>query len=135
MIKFDNIKSSDEKKIERIVMVLTPTIPEQVEGAMEDYLVALPLARKVKDWRITPVINLLESLYVYPQRTEHNELLREVNDLKDELIEERIQRVLSSEKAAKHARKFLGGEKKAPKYSFLMLAALAVCLYLITRRK
>lgn len=130
MVEFDNLKSNDEEKIERATRILSHTIPEQIEDAMEDYLTALSLVRDIKDWRIQPVVNLLERLYIYPQRYEHSKLIKEINNLKDDLLEERIQRALSGKKASKHAQKFLG-DGRLSKYPLWWWVAVGVSLYVL----
>jgi len=135
MIKFDDAKSDDEKKIERSSEILSRTIPEQTEDAMSDYTAVLAILRKGKDWRFEPLVKMLEDVYIYPRRSAHNELVSELNDLKETLLEERIQRVLSSKEASKHSQKFLGDNKPASKITLWRVLVVGALAYLLFGRK
>ena len=133
MPKFDDVKSDDERRIGQAAAILIHTIPEQVEDAMTDYIAVLSIVRKVKDWRAKYIIELLERLYVYPHRSEHKNLVSEVNDLRDELLEERIQRVLSGKGASKLTKKFLGEEKLTTEYPLWWILTVILSLYLLNK--
>lgn len=91
-MKFDKDKSSLEITIERAIDILSRTYPEQIHDAMTDYVKVLSMIRPYKDWRVFNIIDKLERLYVYPNRSEHNSMINEVHELKEELHEERVQK-------------------------------------------
>ena len=96
MSSFDKNKSLLEKKIEQCINILTRTYPEQLQDAMQDYLKIILILNPIKqnDWRVISLLSRLDRLYVYPNRKEHNELVNEIHEVKEELHEARIQKNL-----------------------------------------
>lgn len=127
---FDDYKTKLEKRTDSAISILSHTYPEQKADAMEDYMKVLVMYKSIHDWRAQPIRNLLNALYVYPNRKQHNELLTEVHNLKEELHEERISKTL----AAKAAKTQLGEEQKTNKTNYLAVAMILVILMLAIRK-
>jgi hypothetical protein len=108
---FDKYKTKLEKRTDSAISILSHTYPEQKSDAMQDYMKVLVMYKFSKDWRVQPIRNLLDALYVYPNRKQHNELLTQVHELKEELHEERISKTLAAD-PKKVGKQQLGGERK-----------------------
>ena len=94
MPNFDDAKTDFEKRIDNIIQILSYTYPEQREDAMSSYIRAIQVIKPVSDWRAQELIYTLRSVYTYPTRQEHNSLLEDIHDLKEDLHENRVRSVL-----------------------------------------
>jgi len=127
--KFDEVKSKDEKLIDKAIAAVERTHPEQITDAMGDYAIALQHLSQVGDLEIKPIIDSLKRLYVYPNRPEHNSFLIDLHDLKEVMQELRIDAVLATREKAKLARrgvKQLGEAGGSKKWPFFLVMAIAI---------
>ena len=127
MDKFDDRKSPLELKIEHVTKVLAITHPEQTADAMADYAKALRIISNSKEYRVQPLIEQLKRLYIYPNRPEHRKMLIELYDVKEQLHEERLNKI-SLDKPK--ARTNLGDGKKPSQLPWLVIAVIAVIVLL-----
>jgi len=96
--QFDKSKSRDERIVEKAVVVLENTHPEQTADAMGDYVSVICILNNVKDKnRVAEIQTMLKTLYMRPERNLHNNLLIELHDLKEELHEARIKTVVDKQ--------------------------------------
>lgn len=128
---FDDYKTKLEKRTDSAISILSHTYPEQKTDAMEDYMKVLVMYKPIDDWRVQPIRNLLDKLYVYPNRKQHNELLSLVHELKEELHEERISKTLANSAAKTQ----LGEERKPKNKTNYLIAAVVLIVLIITIRK
>lgn len=112
-VEFDKQKTKDERLLEKAISVLDHTQPEQTTDAMSDYITIMCILKNVKNqWRFAPAQELLNKLYIRPERRLHNELVVELHELKEELHEERIKFItdkqLGNDDQVEKRQKFLG---------------------------
>lgn len=128
-MRFDKDKSQLEVSIEKCIEILSRTYPEQVQDAMEDYVKVLVLLRKQEDWRVLDIVDQLQRLYVYPNREEHNHMLNDVHELKEELHEERVQQSLLKQNKEPEPKTELSGWQPSKKnLMFLLLGGTLLWL-------
>ena len=128
---FDEKKSKMERLLDKTIASLERTHPEQTTDAMEDYAKILRLLSPVShDYRIKPITTALKRLYIYPNRSEHNEVLLEIHDLKEMLHELRINSILTRHEASKVARKSLGDVSKTKTWPWLAIIVVALLIIL-----
>jgi hypothetical protein len=119
MPNYDAGKTVDEGILEQALEILNSTIPEQTEDAMEDYINVIRILKKSNDFRLQHGINVLKRLYIYPNRKEHNNLLSDLHEFKEEMMEERLEKILDDKSLS-------GTEKKGTSlvWLFLIIAGL-----------
>tara|TARA_Y100001935_G_C17267628_1_gene490046 strand:+ start:550 stop:960 length:411 start_codon:yes stop_codon:yes gene_type:complete len=133
VINYEANKSPLEAIVEKATNILDVTQPEQVTDAMSDYSRALLVLKETDDFRLTPLKHSLKRLYVYPTRKEHNEFVKDIHKLREELREDRIDKILEEQ-----TRKELGEEsstaatKKMPRWP--LIAFVIILLYVYTKR-
>jgi len=98
---------------------------------MGDYMKVLVMLKSFKDWRVQPIRDLINRLYIYPNREEHNELLTEVHDLKEELHEERINKTMTEKARAK----VLGENPPANKFDYKLILLAGLLFFVLLRKK
>jgi len=97
-VRFDEAKTRDEKLLDKLIDVLSESIPEQTTDTMDDYVRALNLLYKIKDPRFDGLIEKLKDLYTYPTRDTHNSFMKELHEYKEMIHEERIKKVVAQNK-------------------------------------
>jgi len=117
--KFDAAKTSDEKYLDKILQILSNTIPEQTTDAMDDYVRTMILLYKIKDPRFRGLIEAAKDLYVYPTRDMHNSFMKELHEYKEMIHEERIKKVLNQKEQ-------LGELPSKRRYARWILLALGI---------
>lgn len=98
-MKVDHAKSQNERLLEQASSIIAHTIPEQKVDAMKDYHKILRVLKKVDDWRLKPIIEQVELLYMYPSRKLHNSVVIEVNELLEETREKRINDMIARQRS------------------------------------
>jgi hypothetical protein len=125
-MKVDHAKSQNERLLEQASSIIARTIPEQKVDAMKDYHKILRVLKKIDDWRLKPIIEQVELLYMYPSRKLHNSVVVEVNELLEETREKRINDMIARQRS-------LGGFADASATKWWPLIAIFAGIWLIWR--
>ena len=130
-INFEANKSHLERVIEEATNILDRTQPELVTDAMSDYSQVLLVLDKTSDFRVIPLRASLKRLYVYPTRKEHNNFIKDIHKLREEIRENRIDKILE-EQTQKELGEGSMESKKLPRWP--LIAFVIILLYVYTKR-
>jgi hypothetical protein len=101
-MKVDHAKDHNEKLLEKAADVLSHTIPEQKVDAMKDYHQVILLLEKGSDWRFKPILSRLQILYMFPNRKQHNIMIKDLHGLLEEIKENRINQLIEKQRNLGH---------------------------------
>jgi hypothetical protein len=126
---FDKEKIEDEKILDKITNILDSTIPEQTTDAMKSYAEVLVLLERTTDDRSRVLIEELQDLYVYPERSSHNLFVTKVYDVRESMSEERIDRALIKSAKGNDSTPGLGSVSFLKKNKLWLVAIALLLLY------
>src|SRR5271157_1242791 len=79
--------------------ILGNSVPERTSECMTDYIGAITLldSRENLDPRLEIFKHRFRDLYIYPERVSHNECLKDLHQLREDVVEEEEQENLKQE--------------------------------------